>query len=301
MKCIIYIAILLLFTNPLPWSQEKGLPILKGEDLLGATVTRVETFKGKALFGYIDGGAELYLEYGFEILGLQEIAIAGDEFTIQIYKMKSPLHAFGIFSINRSKCLPAEQVLRKAGVSVDSLSLYSCLSSHQLQIACSEYYINISNASGSDQTRERMVQFAQRLLRKIKSTKINLPPQFRNTKLALHQQNIKLMYGRLGVQNSFADWEDRFEGFSGYHAYILPIEREKEWIWIALIEFASKSDLKEFSVKQGFSTPPGKTFAQRISGNSRLSLRQLNPTSLIFVEASKDCSKDILSYLKLFE
>jgi hypothetical protein len=69
---------------------------------------RTEVYKKDGLFGYIDGGAEIFFQYGFEELSV--IRYGGDRgsgrtdeksVAIEIYRMASPADAFGIFSIRR--------------------------------------------------------------------------------------------------------------------------------------------------------------------------------------------------------
>jgi hypothetical protein len=67
---------------------------------------QTEFFSKDNLFGYIDGGAEIFLQYGFEELSIfryRSSAAAKPEkaITLEIYRMDSPEDAFGIFSVRR--------------------------------------------------------------------------------------------------------------------------------------------------------------------------------------------------------
>jgi len=59
---------------------------------------KIEVFKGKKLFDYMNGGAELYLAYGFVEIAVWSYQTAGNQATVGIYEMGSPAEAFGIFS-----------------------------------------------------------------------------------------------------------------------------------------------------------------------------------------------------------
>lgn len=59
---------------------------------------KIEVFKGKKLFDYMNGGAELYLAYGFVEIAVWNYQTAGNKATVEIYEMGSPADAFGIFS-----------------------------------------------------------------------------------------------------------------------------------------------------------------------------------------------------------
>lgn len=56
------------------------------------------------LFEYIDGAADLYLQYGFRRVLTTDYAVGPDSnsVTVEIYGMKSPLHAFAIYAAERS-------------------------------------------------------------------------------------------------------------------------------------------------------------------------------------------------------
>ena len=60
-----------------------------------------EEFDGETLYEMINGGAELFLEYGFEkaILQSYKNQQSGDVITIEIYKMKDYRAAFGIYAL----------------------------------------------------------------------------------------------------------------------------------------------------------------------------------------------------------
>ncbi len=52
----------------------------------------------KALFDYMDGGAERYLAYGFSDLGVQTYTQGKAKAVVEIYRMRSPDDAFGIYA-----------------------------------------------------------------------------------------------------------------------------------------------------------------------------------------------------------
>jgi len=56
----------------------------------------------KTLYGYMDGGAEVYLAFDFRQVFVRKFAnAAGDELVLDIYDMGSPAEAFGMFSCDR--------------------------------------------------------------------------------------------------------------------------------------------------------------------------------------------------------
>jgi hypothetical protein len=59
-----------------------------------------EVFKGNELFLYINGGAEIYREYGFEQVAVREYARADDKIAVEVYTMEGL--AYGVFMVLRS-------------------------------------------------------------------------------------------------------------------------------------------------------------------------------------------------------
>lgn len=57
-----------------------------------------EHYVGKKLFDYMNGGAELYLAYGFEDLGVAEYKQADVKLRVALYKMGSAPEAYGIYT-----------------------------------------------------------------------------------------------------------------------------------------------------------------------------------------------------------
>ena len=64
-------------------------------------------YKENRLFEYINGGAEIFFEYGFSQLITQEYIYDDELLVVDIYEMNDAAAAFGIYSINRDYKLPA--------------------------------------------------------------------------------------------------------------------------------------------------------------------------------------------------
>jgi len=62
------------------------------------------------LYGYIDGGAELFFEFGFEELQVQKYATAAGEVALDLYRMETPVGALGIYLAKRGKESPIRGV-----------------------------------------------------------------------------------------------------------------------------------------------------------------------------------------------
>lgn len=62
-----------------------------------------ETYEGEDLFIYINGGAEIYQEYGFQRVRVQEYALGDRSITREIYEMDDAASAYGLFTFKRGK------------------------------------------------------------------------------------------------------------------------------------------------------------------------------------------------------
>lgn len=121
----------LLFWAIIGFAQNEGIEIVRERD-----------FEGTALYGFMNGGSDLFLEYGFQDLNIREVKYQGTSYTIEIYTMDTPKNAFGIYSIHIFKPLRVDSILAGKG--------FDCLSKYQLQAAYRDRYISIVFNSGSE-------------------------------------------------------------------------------------------------------------------------------------------------------
>jgi hypothetical protein len=96
MKKYLFVGLVLLSLGG--WSQEVVFPQLPGWKSDGAPLK----FNKENLYERIDGAAEFYLSYGFELLQVGGWSNNGVELTIEVYDHGDALHAYGIYSIEKS-------------------------------------------------------------------------------------------------------------------------------------------------------------------------------------------------------
>lgn len=107
-------------------------------------VKREREFTGAGLYGYMNGGADQFLEYGVSKLITRDLVYKGEEFTLDIYDMPTPEDAFGIYSLHIFKCSRA-----------DADGCIDCLSPYQLQAVSGNQYISVVFPSGSEAARNK--------------------------------------------------------------------------------------------------------------------------------------------------
>lgn len=111
------------------------------------------TFAGSRLFDHIDGGAELYLEFGFETLVLQRYAKGEDELVLEIYEMSGPESALGLYLMKCGKETPLAEVPAR-----------NSSEAAQFTILKGRYFLHINNPSGREDLVPPMTALAGRAL-----------------------------------------------------------------------------------------------------------------------------------------
>jgi len=78
---------------------QEDFPVLDNSDLPDARFQPGRHFTGESLFGYMNGGAELYREYGIVDAVITEFDLKDGHYKCEVFKMSGPEEAFGIYSV----------------------------------------------------------------------------------------------------------------------------------------------------------------------------------------------------------
>lgn len=186
----------------------QDIPEITSEDIPGFSLDRNECFDGGSLWGYMNGGADIYLEYGFEILRVEEFSNEEETIKLELYKMANPVSAFGIYSIKTFKCKQS-----------NTITTIDCLNPYQFQLLYGEYYIQLINESGSTNAKQTMISIAETLLNKIEPVELILPLTYLTDSLNLSFSELKMVKGELGVHNKVMYLEDCFKGIEDFQVY----------------------------------------------------------------------------------
>ena len=230
MRLLIVLCLLLLNV-----SAQDYFPALQQNDFNNFVINKTKEFDGNSLWGHIDGGADLYLEYGFDKLLFQDVEFKGVNFRVEFYRMKDEKSAFGIFSINRFRCNKS-----------DTLTKFICITDNQIQSALGRFYISISNEKETDEALQLSFVLFNKILSRSNEQLFNLPEIFESEKLRPFKENMKFIKGALGFQNGFPLWESMFSEFDDYSLFLLPVENDSGYVNLAEIEFANQNDLINF-------------------------------------------------------
>jgi hypothetical protein len=111
------------------------------------------TFGGTRLFDHIDGGAELYLEFGFEKLILQRYLNGDNEIVLEIYEMKGPESALGLYLMKCGRETPL------SGIPARNSS-----EAAQFTILKGRYFVHVNNPSAREALVPAMTALTARAL-----------------------------------------------------------------------------------------------------------------------------------------
>ena len=179
-------------------------------ELPGIEITQTRTFTAESLYGYMNGGAELYLEYGFDTLVVMEVVSGGNDIKIESYRMKDAEAAFGIFSVSRFRCNGGPK-----------LTDHQCRSAYQLQFCRGSFYVSIINDTGTVGEQKTANEIAGYLIRNIADPSFN-PVRFFEG--GLDDETMKsavLIRGPLGIYNGIPVLIDALGDVTGYSALII--------------------------------------------------------------------------------
>ena len=189
-----------------------------------------QSYVGKALYGFMNGGSDLYYEYGFKHLTASEVKYRGEEFTVERYKMDSADGAFGIYSVHAFRCVRA-----------DTLNRFNCLSKYQLQEICGDEYISIVFQSGTERAAKEADELMQIYTSDLRdgAEKVAIPEEFLS-QTAVRSSVLKLLKGPLAVNNIYSDFNPWVDGIEEYSVWLV----EKEGY--ALFVLKNNADVELF-------------------------------------------------------
>jgi len=265
MKQALLIILLFISVHSLYAQVDNNFPAITENEIPGGTITRASYYGGDALWGLIDGGADIYLEYGFDKLLLQEIEWRGIKFRVEYYRMNDAKAAFGIFSVSRYKCSVN-----------DTLTNFICITPYQVQAAVGKFYISVANDKGDNEAMDATTGLFEKILAKINEPVFEIPLLFESRGLSLYKSRMKFIKGALGIQNGFPNWSEMFEQFTKYEIYLAPVETEKGYAYISQIKFGSESDIQKFVA---LNKPENQNKIIK-------KIRPVSPTEIIYIESN---------------
>jgi hypothetical protein len=153
----------------------------------------LQLFTGEELFSYIDGGAEIYYEYGFRRVLVQDYRDRmGQAISLEIFEMLSPQSAYGIYRFKTSR----------QGRRLD-LGDECQLADYYLNLWKGHFLITITGLDAAVRAEPALLLFARSVEHKIKENAAAPPLALLLPKAGLIPQSLKYFRGPLGLYNVY--------------------------------------------------------------------------------------------------
>jgi hypothetical protein len=182
----------------------------------------IQIFSPKNLYDYIDGGADLYLKYDFQELKVAEYQ--NDQkasVTVEVYRHKTPTHAFGIYS--------QERLSNANYLEIGAQGYYE---KGSLNFLVTNYYVKLSSVNTGPEDDEILLAFAKKVV-KILGGKGSLP-------------SILSSFPREGEKKNSEKFIDKeFLGYSFFHfAFTADYELSGKKFKLFVIEGIDQKDCR---------------------------------------------------------
>jgi len=127
--------------------------LLSSYDAIGVARTAPpRLFKGQDLWEYIDGGAELYLKYGFKEVATADYRKGETEMVVELYRFDSDLNAFGLYSMMR----PDSAHLARYGVE-------GFVAPGQIEFVKGDLVVRVTGYDASDESNLALINLADEI------------------------------------------------------------------------------------------------------------------------------------------
>jgi len=175
-------AVVLLVAAVAGWAGD--LPVTAPE---GWQVTETRTYTAANLYGYIDGGAELFLEFGFQRCVAMRLVRGHTELTADLYEMTEPLAALGVYL---AKCSPEQPM--------EGVPCRNSGDTYQLALVRGNWFVFINNFDGDAALVPVMKGLARRFAAAVPDTPTPLPSPMPETGVV--SGSLRLARGPVALQ-----------------------------------------------------------------------------------------------------
>lgn len=260
MKTPILIIFLLICISGISQIPE-NFPRITEENTEGASINSEKTYTAESLFGYMNGGAELYLEYGFDRLAVWEIDIESTELKVEVYRMNDPEAAYGIYSVSVFKC-----------DTTGHIEDYSCQTPYQFQFCKGSFYVSIINSTGSNKAATVSKELAGILSTQIVQKSFKITDFLHGIPFEGEIVESTLIKGELGLSNGAFEWYDILDNTEGYTALVFENNDEA----VLCMRFNDTKKQAEFLKKLDILSQPPVNDEINIGQNTTLSVNHDN-------------------------
>jgi len=236
-----------------------------------AVISGSAILTGQDFRDYLKGSGDIFLEYGFRSLLVQDLRWKANHVVFEAYEMSDPCAAYGIYSVLKPDCRTR-----------DTLTSFDCFSPSGYSAAYGRFFLRISSDSPSGEDRMFFSKLVRKFVNNNPDTLFQLPSVFIQDLVRRFGKDPWCTKGILGVQHIPVPWQDLFTMVRNtMFVVILPFERD---VYFARISFTALSDkntfLKRAELMNGIYPIPNTT---TLNGLYR-EYRQIDETSIYFLE-----------------
>jgi len=161
---------------------------------------RTRLFTSGDLYGHINGGAEIFLEFGFEQLTVQPFTAdfrpAGtksepEEIQVEIYRMADAIAATGIYLMNCGREAPDSSFPER-----------HTLNDFQLLFKRNRYYVIINNVDGDPNLKPAVLEFARHIAARMPAEQ-PVKPDDVLPRAGLDRSSVRFIRGPYALQSVF--------------------------------------------------------------------------------------------------
>jgi len=188
-------------------------------------------FRGESLYEHINGGADIYLEYGFVTLLTWQYQKGDKEVLLELYCMDDPAAAFGIYSYNRHPTLSSVDVGSGGTIHANGLYFWQ-----------DRYYVNVRQVGTATILSDEFLALAKAVEANIGTRAeepaiVNLLPDEN-----MIPQTTVFARGKLGINNQvYVAEEDLFGLEKGEAAAIARYRIGQPEFSVIIAEYASEA------------------------------------------------------------
>lgn len=275
-----YSIIILFLLFKVGYCQNQNFLKIAKNDLKEIEITREDFYNDGSLWGYMNGGADLYLDYGFDMLCVQEVKLQEENLKIEIFNMRDADAAFGIYSVRHYKC----DNTRKD-------SIFSCISKYQYQFVINNYCVSIINNTGNKTASQLSQKIADVLVNKLEIKKYKYPG-FLNSPLIIDNLNMsELFYSPLGLANAYEDWEELFSDSDKYFILKTSLNFKGEEFTILQVIMAEtnlNTILKHYEFDSGIRIEDGSIESDN---SNSVYIKRVERDKYLYIECEKNNSR----------
>lgn len=252
----------------------QNISLITESDIPGIEITGSNIYEGADLNDYLSGAADLYMEYGFRKLIVNECKLDKDKATLEVYLMGDPSSAFGIYSLSVSRCK-----------TWNLFGTFSCITPYQVAATSGNLFIYASNPSGSQSGQSFCEQLVKLIIDKNPRETWYAPPLAQSVKSAPFINTLRYFKGILALRKGLPYWTHLFEDLT-FDMFTINITLKDYTAIIALITFPDESTFNSFMMKAGLNIMSANGSPVLTNNGLYRSWHKISSLKIIFLESN---------------